>query len=162
MGSFLSGIGSSSEVADSDYQVRLPRPALLLRFLSPEDVIFTARLRSPSILRLVLRERQRLAFEWLRIMRREAGRLCRLHVQAMRQAGDLRPRAEARLLAQVCLFWIVYELMCVMVLLYGPFRTQAFLRSVQGLGKLLSRLSGRIADRAAPQMAPLAGSARSD
>lgn len=148
-----------SAADDSERVVRLPRATLLRQFLSAEDVAFAARLRSPAILRFVLRERQRLALEWLRITGLEAGRLYRLHVRAVRHATGLQPAAEAKLLVQVCGFWIVYELMCVMVRCYGPFRTHAFLRSVQGLGAILSDLSGHIAVTAATGPAPRAGAA---
>ena len=141
------------ESDNAEYLVRLPRPALLRRFLSVEDVAFAARLQSPMVLRLLLGERRRLALEWLRITRREAGRLYRRHVRAARHATDLRPGVEAQLLAQICVFWILYELMCVLVRCYGPFRTQVFLRSMQALGRFLSGLSGHIADTAAPELA---------
>ena len=141
------------ESDNAEYLAWLPRPALLGRFLSAEDVAFAAGLQSPSVLRLLLCERRRLALEWLRITRREAGRLYRRHVRAARHATDLRPGVEAQLLAQICVFWILYELMCVLVRFYGPFRTQAFLRSMRGLGGFLSGLSGRIADTAAPRLA---------
>ena len=115
---------------------------------------FAERLRSPGIVRLLLQERQRLAQEWLRITRREAGCLYRLHVRAVRHATDLRPAAEARLLAEFCVFWIVSELMYAMVRFYGPVRTRGFLRSVQSMGGLLSSLSGRIAANASLRLAP--------
>ena len=145
---------------DSEYQVRLPRPDLLRRCLSEKDVAFAANLRSPAILRLLLHERRRLALEWLRSTRREASRLYRLHVLAVRHAEDLRPAAEAKLLIQVCLFLAVHEIMSVLVQFYGPFRTQAFLRSMGSLAEILSILSGRIADTVTPDLVPSPGAAR--
>ena len=131
---------------DLGYRLQLPRADLIRRCFSTNDLAFAAKLRSPAILQLLLRERRRLALEWLRLTRRIATRLFRLHVHTVRHAADLRPTAEAKLAAQVCVFLMACQLMSVMVRLYGPFRTQTSLRSVQSLANVLAALSGRIAE----------------
>ncbi len=134
----------------SSYAVRLPPRTLFSRCLSTEDVAFVNSLASPPVLRLLLHERRRLALHWLRLTRREAARLFSLHLRAVRHAIDLRPITEVRLLLQVSLFFILYETMVGMLRLYGPFRTRAFVRTVQRLADLLSALGGRIAETVAP------------
>ena len=129
--------------------VRLPAHALLSRCLSVEDAEFAASLGSPALLRLLLRERRRLALEWLSQTRMEAGRLFRLHVRTVRHAADLRPARELTLLVQAGTFLGVYALLVLAVRLYGPFRTRGFLQAVHGLAGLLMGLGARIAAAAA-------------
>ena len=131
--------------AEEESPVRLPPKALLGRCLSIEDVEYAAQLGSPRILRLLLRERRRLALKWLRQTRQEAGRLLRQHVRAARHAADLRPAAEVRLWFHAGLFLIVYEVLMTAVRLYGPFRTRAFVRSVFAMAGVLVNLGDRIA-----------------
>ncbi|HEY1241131.1 MAG TPA: hypothetical protein VGF16_11270 [Bryobacteraceae bacterium] len=121
---------------------------------------FIAGLRSPAVLQLLLRERRRLALEWLRLTRREARRLLRLHLRSVRHSADLRPATEARLLLHFGMFVVVYEILVAMVRLYGPVRTQSFVRSVQRLADVLSSASGQIAKAASPVSFPNVESAR--
>lgn len=130
--------------------VRLPPHALLSRCLSVEDAEFAASLRSPALLRLLLRERRRFALEWLLQTRMEAGRLFRLHVRTARHAAGLRPAREATLLVQAGMFLVIYALLVLTVRLYGPFRTRGFVQAVYGLAGLLMGLGARIAAAAVP------------
>ncbi|HUI80713.1 MAG TPA: hypothetical protein VLY24_22465 [Bryobacteraceae bacterium] len=134
--------------------VRLPPRALLDRFLSLDDVEYVAKVKSPVVLRLVLRERRRLAARWLRQTRHEAGRLLRLHVRMVRQAEGLRPLAEVKLIFAAGSFLIVYAVMMAAVGLYGPLRTRSFLQSLQTLANVLSNLGGRIAESTGPGLVP--------
>lgn len=138
----------------AEYLVQLPSSLLLARCLSQEDVRFVASLGSASVSRLLRRERRRLALQWLRLTRREATRLFGLHVRAARYAADLRPLTEIRLVLELGWFFIVYETLTGLVRLYGPFGTQAYVRSIQGLAVVLSHLGGRIAASIGP--APVA------
>ena len=103
-----------------------------------------------------------MAMKWLRVTRRAAGRLYRLHAQAARYAADLRPAAEAGLLLRFGLFQLVYGILTALVLLYGPFRVQALARWVRSLAAVLSGLGGRIAETARPSLAPGVGTASGD
>ena len=147
---------------DSEYVVRLPPPGLLGRCLSAEDVAFAASVGSRPVLRLLMQERRRLALLWLRLTRQEARRLYELHGRAVRHAADLRPMTEAKLLVEMTLFLIVYEVLAGLVALYGPVRTRALVRSIQGLAGVLSGLGGRIAEAALPVPAPSARAAHGD
>ena len=129
----------------SEYSVQLPPSGLLGRCFSEEDVKFVASLGSRTVSRLLVLERRRLALEWLRLTRREIRRLFGLHVQTVRFAADLRPVVEFQLLVQAGAFLFIYELLGALVRFYGPFRAQAYVRSIQGLGSVLANLGGGIA-----------------
>jgi hypothetical protein len=58
------------------------------------------------------------------------------------------------------MFVVVYEILVAMVRLYGPVRTQSFVRSVQRLADVLSSASGQIAKAASPVSFPNVESAR--
>jgi hypothetical protein len=140
----------ASEDLSSEYLVRLPPSGLLARCLAVEDVEFATALRSPEVLRLLLRERRRLALGWLRQTRREAARLFRLHIRMARNAPDLRPAAELKLIFQLGVFFLLYQILASVVRLYGPFRTRTFVNSVQALADVLAHLGGRIAENIVP------------
>jgi hypothetical protein len=138
----------------ADYSTRLPPRALLDHLLSSEDVEYASRVNSPLVLRLVVRERRRLAAAWLRQTRREAARLFRLHVRTARQAEGLRPVAELKLIFAAGSFLAVYSIMMAAVSLYGPLRTRSFLQALQSLATVLSNLGGRIAASISPGAVP--------
>src|SRR5690242_16523879 len=80
---------SAAALETSEYLVQLPPSGLLGRCFSEQDVQFVASLGSRRVSRLLLRERRRLALEWLRATRRETRRLFGLHVRTVRFAADL-------------------------------------------------------------------------
>ena len=143
--------GVSGAVPDaSEYLVQLPPGSLMARCLSEEDVSFIESLASAGVCRLFLSERRRLALQWLRLTRREATRLFGLHVRTARYAPDLQPLTEGKLVVQFAAFWLIYEVLVGLVRLYGPFRTQSYVGSIQSLAELLSGLGGRIAASIGP------------
>jgi hypothetical protein len=146
-------------LAGSEYDVRLPARYLLDQCLSAEDLEFVRLRRSPSLRRLFLRERRRLATLWLRETRREAHRLLRLHLNSVRYAADLRPVAESRLFLAVAVFFLVYGALTALVWFYGPLQTRQFLRSTQALARIFARLTDRIAAAIAPGALPGIGAA---
>jgi hypothetical protein len=149
------GNGAAGKFPDaSEYQVRLPKRALLDQCLSADDVEFAAMFQSPALVRLLVGERRRLALAWLRETRQEAVRLFRLHVRTVRHATGLRPAAEAKLFSAVGLFLILDGVLVGSVCLYGPLRTRGFLESLRLLADILSRLGGRIADSTRPTLIP--------
>jgi hypothetical protein len=141
---------SASGDLSSEYVVRLPPRGLLGRCLAIEDVEYAEGLRSREVLRLLLRERRRLALGWLRQTRREASRLFRLHIRLARHAPDLRPAAELKLIFQLGVFFLLYQVLAGVVSLYGPFRARSFVNSVHSLADVLARLGGRIAENIVP------------
>jgi hypothetical protein len=138
---------------------RLPRRSLLDQCLSPEDLDFVKIRKSPAVLALFLHERRRIAVSWLRQTRREAQRLVRLHVHAVRYAADLRPAAEAKLFLAVGLFMLVYAAMLTAVWWYGPLRTRRSLASIRSLASVLAQLADRIVAGIAPALPPIASPA---
>lgn len=127
----------------------LPRPpsrAILDRCLSLEDIRFVTTIRSPELLQLLLSERRRLALRWLKQTRTEAGRLFRSHLRAARNAQNLRPATECRLLFDFTSLVLIYQLLAILVRFYGPIRTAGFLRLAHSLSHVLANLGGHIAD----------------
>ena len=142
---------SSGGVPDeSEYFVQAPPRALFGRCLSDEDMVFVASLGSTAVSQLLVRERRRLALEWLRRARREAARLFGLHARAARHAPDLRPAAELKLMVQFGSFLLVYGILMGSVRLYGPVQAQSYLRSVRNLAGVLGGLGSRIAESVRP------------
>lgn len=141
----IASVRSGAAPDASEYLVRLPPSGLLGRCFAEDDFGFVAGLGSRDMARLLVRERRRLALEWLRLTRREAKRLFGLHIRAVRFAADLRPAAEFQFLAQACAFLLTYEVLAALVWFYGPFRARAYAQSIEGLGSVLAALGSAIA-----------------
>ena len=130
---------------DSERAVRLPPLAVLDRCLSLDDIEFTARLRAPRVLQLLLSERRRLALRWIRHTRHEVRRVFRRHLQAVRHSADLRPARELRVLVDALSFACLSQILVAVVYFYGPLQSRSFLQSIRSLANLLANLGGRIA-----------------
>jgi hypothetical protein len=146
----LESAGASGIPDDSEYLVQLPPRALFARCLSDEDQVFVESLKSVEVSQLLVRERRRLALEWLRRTRREAVRLFDLHTRVARHAPDLRPASELRLLLEFGSFLFVYGILIVSVRLYGPVRARTYLHSVRNLAEIFGGLGSRIAASVKP------------
>ena len=131
-------------VRDSEAAVCMPPLAVLERCFSVDDIEFTAGLRAPEVLRLLLSERRRLALRWIHRSRHEVRRVLRLHLRAARQSAGLRPAAEFSVLFYAVSFAFVSRMLVTVVYFYGPLRTRSFLRSTRSLANILSNLGGRI------------------
>jgi hypothetical protein len=143
-------VRSRSALEASQTIVQLPPSSLLGRCFSQQDVEFVASLGSQAVLRLLLRERRRLALEWLRLTRREARRLLGSHVRTVRFSADLRPATEFKLLVRAGCLLFTSEVLEVLVRWYGPFRARAYVRSIEGLGSVLAALGSGIAQSIPP------------
>lgn len=134
-----------SRLMSDECLVQLPPSRLLEQCLSEEDVRFVTTLGSKGVLQLLLWERRRLALKWLQRTRQEARRLLALHVRTVRFAADLRPATEFKLLMQAGALLFTAAVLEVLVRSYGPFRTHAYVRSIEGLGSVLAALCSGIA-----------------
>ncbi len=124
-------------------------PSIMRRIIAQEDLLYVASLHMPRIRHFFVRERRRLALDWLRSARQEALRLLRDHVEAVRRLGDLRPAAEVRIGAAFASFLCVYTVTAAMVYLFGPFRVPVLLRSGEYLFDSLEALGRTISGVAA-------------
>jgi hypothetical protein len=116
-------------------------PLVMRRIIAQEDMLYVASLQMPHIRRFFLRERRRLALDWLRASRKEALRLLRSHKEAVRHSDDTRAAREIQIVAGFASFVVVYSAMAGTVRLFGPFRVPALLRSVEYLSDSLESLT---------------------
>ena len=131
-----------------DEPARLPERALMDQILSQGDEAFIKSLRSAELHRLFVRERRRLALEWLNEMLQEARRLMASHGQAARQSPDLSLWAELRVASEYALFLGVYGTVFGLVWLFGPFRMRGMLGAVGSLAGVFEVLGNRITSSA--------------
>ena len=96
------------------------------------------------IRRQFLQDRRRIAMSWLDLTRREAIRILRQHLRAVRTNLSLHPLVELRLLAHTLLFFAVYALLWTIVATYGAFWARGFVRNVIALAG--QTLGSRIED----------------
>lgn len=128
-----------------DEPARLPERALMDQILSQEDAAFIKSLRSAELHRLFVKERRRLALEWLNEMLREAQRLMAMHGQAARQTTELSLLTELRVAFEHALFLGVYGAVFGLVWLFGPFRMRGMLGAVRSLADAFGVIGRRIA-----------------
>jgi hypothetical protein len=126
-----------------------PSRALMQRVLAREDLEYARQLGSPRLLRLLLRERRRLALGWIDGSRREAVRIFRDHFRMSRHYSSLRPQAELALTANFMMFLMVCDVLRLLVWALGPFRTRHVFACVRSLSEVLAGLGEAMAGRAA-------------
>jgi hypothetical protein len=162
----------NSGAARDDYAALEPEEALLTlevppamlmdRILAEDDLRFVSGESVEPIRRQFLLDRRRIALSWLGQTRREALRILRLHLRAVRSNLSLHPLVELRLLAHTLLFFVVYALLWSIVATYGAFWARGFVRNVVTLTGRLSALGARIladADRSGLRLAQSQGHA---
>jgi len=125
-------------------QAELPSRALMDRIFAEDDLIFVKAERVRQIRKEFLRERRRLALFWLGQAKREALRILRFHLRAVRADLALHPAVEFKLIFHTLLFFAIYGLLWRSVICYGAFWARAFMRNVVTLAGSLSGLGGSI------------------
>ena len=121
-----------------------------------DDLSFVSSEGVQPIRRQFLQDRRRIALSWLGLTRREAIRILRLHLRAVRTNRSLHPLLEFQILAHTLLFFAVYALLWSIVATYGAFWARGFVRNVVTLAGRLSALGARIladADRSGLRLA---------
>jgi hypothetical protein len=136
---------------DSELELEEPDspsdPAVMRQIIAPRDMAYVASLGMPKIQRFFVRERRRLALDWLRASRKEACRLLYAHAEAAKRSRDIRPMMEIRIACLFASFFLLYLAMAGLVRLFGPFRTPALLRSGEYLFTSLESLGRAAAGR---------------
>jgi len=122
----------------------LPERALMYQILSLEDFAFIKSLHSAELRRLFLRERRRLALDWMNEMLREAQRLMLLHGRLARHSPDLSIMHELQVAFEYSVFLGVYGVAFGLVWLFGPYRLRGMLGSVRSLAGAFELLGRRI------------------
>ena len=124
--------------------VELPSRVLMDRIFAEDDLTFVTGEGVRSIQRQFLRERRRIALSWLSRTRREATRVLRMHLHAVRTDLALHPLVEVQLVVHTLLFFMVYAILWALVGCYGAFWARSFLRNVLHLTGSLTGLGGSI------------------
>jgi hypothetical protein len=135
--------------------VEVPPAALMDRIFAEDDLGFVSGEGIRPIRRQFLQDRRRIALSWLGLTRREAIRILRLHLRAVRTNRSLQPLVEFQLLAHTLLFFAVYALLWSIVAGYGAFWARGFVRNVIALTGRLSSLGATIladADRSGQRL----------
>jgi hypothetical protein len=150
----------ATELTTPALQAELPSRVLMDRIFAEDDLNFVKAERWRQIKKEFLRERRRLALSWLGQAKREALRILRLHLLAVRADLALHPATELKLIFHTFLFFAVYSLIWSSVFCYGAFWARAFMRNVVTLAGSLSGLGGSIladAGRSGLRVAPSHG-----
>jgi hypothetical protein len=144
------------------HPAEVPPAALMNRIFAEDDLSFVSSEGVRPIRRQFLQDRRRIALSWLGLTRREALRILRLHLRAVRTNRSLHPLLEFQLLAHTLLFFAIYTLLWSIVATYGAFWARGFVRNVITLAGRLSALGARIladADRSGLRLAQSQGHA---
>src|SRR6478735_11375095 len=91
--------------------VQVPPAMLMDRIFAQDDLSFVSSEGVKPIRQAFLKDRRRLALSWLELTRREAIRILRLHVRAVRTHLSLHPLVELQLLTHTLLFFVVYTML---------------------------------------------------
>ena len=99
---------------------------ILLRAFGDDDQRFITALGDKHVERLLLFERKRIAFRWIRRKSAEARSIMREHANRAREASDLRASGEARLAFRYVELLMLCEGLSLIVFLFGPAGLQKF------------------------------------
>ena len=94
--------------------------AAVRRIFSAEDAEFIQRTATPDVQRLFLKERKKLALEWLRRTRAQVARLMDLHLRLASYTNDPSAQFELMLTVKYLAFIVVCHVSSVLLWLFGP------------------------------------------
>jgi len=121
-----------------------PGRLLMHRIFAEDDLDFVTSEAAGPIRREFLQDRRRIAMSWLQFTRKEAMRILRRHLHAVRTNLSLNPLVELQLMAHTVLFFATYTLLWTIVATYGAFWARGFVRNAVVLTGKLSDLGSRI------------------
>jgi hypothetical protein len=125
---------SSSPLSEANAEFflleELPRPDRLLidRLFDEADWDLVSKETRPEVAQVFLRDRTRLAIEWLHHTRRQAARLMTLHRRVVRHNVELKPYLEMKLAVNYLAFVLLCSLLHVVIRARGPFRATRMAR----------------------------------
>lgn len=105
-------------------QVCFPDSAVMHRIVAREDLVYIAGLHSPRLYRLLIRERRRLALNWLHASRDAAYQLLQRHARAVRRPNGIHIITEARVACFLALAMLVSITLAGLVRSGGAFRAR--------------------------------------
>jgi hypothetical protein len=115
------------------------------RIFSVEDAEFIARSARPDVQCLFLKERKKLAHQWVRKTRTQVARLMDLHLRLASYTYDPSPRFELKLTAKYLTFVVVSFIVLLLVWLLGPFKaTRSISYAIRTAGSFCATFSVRL------------------
>jgi hypothetical protein len=118
-------------------QSALLPPDLIVRTFARDDLNFVTSMRSPKIERVFLRERRRIALQWVAQVRKQVLNLKRFHSGESRRYAQLSARTEIALAFDFAALLIACRVLQVIFYLRGPYAASAIVnRAVGAAGKV--------------------------
>ncbi len=113
-------------------------PELVARIFSREDWELILQTHSPSLERLFLQERKRIALLWVRQTSNDIRQVMRNHTEAAKQAADIRFRTELSLLLMYIELLLMCETLLLLITTVGPPRLERIASYVHELSRQIS------------------------
>lgn len=96
--------------------------AAIKRIFANEDLEFISRTATRDVQRFFLKERKRLAMQWMRTTRRHVAHLMDLHLKLASYTNEPSPRCEVRLTANYLCFILASNGLITLLSFFGPFK----------------------------------------
>ncbi|MGB8475335.1 MAG: hypothetical protein WCE61_14730 [Candidatus Acidiferrum sp.] len=96
--------------------------AAIQRIFAPDDMEFIASFGSASVRQFFLKERKKLAIQWLRMTQKQVRRLMDLHLKLASYTSEPSPRFEVKLAVNYLGFIVASNAVLILFWLGGPFR----------------------------------------
>lgn len=95
--------------------------AAIKRIFATDDMAFISESGAPDVQRFFLKERKRLAIQWLSMTQRQVERLMDLHFKLASYTCEPSPRFEFNLIVKYVCFILVSNGLLILLWLFGPF-----------------------------------------
>ena len=96
--------------------------AAIRRIFANEDMEFISQAGTDDVQRFFLKERKRLAIQWVRMTRNQVAHLIDLHLKLASYTYDPNPRSEIRLTVNYLCFILASSGLLILLWLFGPFK----------------------------------------
>jgi len=112
-------------------------PDLIVRIFARDDLNFITSMESPKIEGVFLRERRRIALQWVAQVRKQVLNLKRFHSGESRRYAQLNPRTEIALAFDFAALLIACRVLQIVFYLRGPYAASGIVnRAVGAAGKV--------------------------
>jgi hypothetical protein len=92
------------------------------RIFAREDLEFISRTATREVQRFFLKERKRLAMQWVRMAQKQVAHLMDLHLKLASYTKEPSPRCEVRLTANYLCFTLASNGLLILLSFFGPFK----------------------------------------
>jgi hypothetical protein len=124
--------------------------AAIERIFSSEDIDFISRSGAKDARRLFLKERKKLALQWLRLIQSQLAHLMDLHLRLASYTYDPSPGFELKLSAKYLNLRVVSYIVLLLLWLRGPFKATAVIAyTIRAAGRFCTTFSLRL-ERVSP------------